>query len=255
VSTGEVVTCTFVNEYEAPEEPPSAELTIAKVARTLNPNLAGTAFDFTGPLDAIQLADGQSETFTLDPGPYQVSETLAGAWKLERIDCGGADVTIDATTASIAVTLEDGDDVTCTFHNFDSDTLGPEGSLTIVKHTVPAGGTGFAFDAGALGAFSLDDGGLQTFTDLAAGAYVVTETPAADWEFASIECDALDYVVDGASVTVNLAEGEAAVCTFTNGELPYTGDSSWLPVLLAGLATVLLGLGVWVVGLMKGARA
>jgi hypothetical protein len=43
---------------------------------------------------------------------------------------------------------------------------------------------------------------------------------AQGWEFASVACDALDYTTDGSSVTVNLAEGEAAVCTFTNGGLP-----------------------------------
>jgi len=256
VSAGETVTCTFNNRYQPPEEEPSGSLTIAKL--TVPAGGAGFGFD-AGSLGGFTLDHGGSQLFDgLAAGSYTVTETPAAGWEFEDVSCfsaAGTVVNYEVVGAGVMVDLAEGQDVTCRFANRGEDTVGPEGSLTILKVTVPAGGTGFAFDAGALGAFSLDDGGSKVFTDLAAGAYVVTETPAADWEFASVECDALDSVVDGASVTVNLAEGEAAVCTFTNGELPYTGSSLWLPLLLAGLAALLMGLGAWVVGLMKGARA
>ena len=58
-----------------------------------------------------------------------------------------------------------------------------------------------------------------------------------------MECTVADYEVDGASVTVNLAEGEAVVCTFTNGELPYTGAQPLnLPLVVAGLAALFMGM-------------
>jgi len=60
-----------------------------------------------------------------------------------------------------------------------------------------------------------------------------------------VECTALDWEQSGASVSVNLAEGEAAVCTFTNGQLPYTGSRPlMLPLLIAGLWALLMGLGM-----------
>ena len=251
VSPGETVVCTFNNRFEAE----GGSLTVIK--RTTPAGGAGFAFD--GTLGAFSLDDGGLKMFEdLAAGAYTITESPAEGWEFEDVSCfGAAGEVVDFVQdgASVTVNLAEGQDVTCKFANKEEGTSGPEGSLTIIKHTVPAGGTVFAFDAGALGAFSLDDGGSKVFTDLVAGAYAVTETPAEGWEFASITCDALDYVVDGASVTVNLAEGEAAVCTFHNGELPYTGSPLWLPLLLAGLAAVLLGLGTWVTGLMKQARA
>jgi LPXTG-motif cell wall-anchored protein len=241
VSEGETVTCTFNNRYEAE----GGSLLIIK--RTTP--AGGAGFAFGGSFPAFTLDDGGSQLFdNLAAGEYTVTESPSGGWVFEDVVCytaPGAAVDYEAVGSGVVVNLAEGQDVICKFANREEEEHGPEGSLTIIKHTVPAGGAGFGFEAGALGTFILDDGGSQTFTDLAAGAYAVTESPAEGWEFSSIECDALDYVVDGSSVTVNLAEGEAAVCTFTNGELPYTGSSSWLPLLLAGLAALLMGLGAW----------
>jgi len=84
----------------------------------------------------------------------------------------------------------------------------------------------------------------------------VAELAADGWAFAGVECTAADWDSSGASVTVNLAEGEAAVCTFTNGQLPYTGPQPFvLPLLIAGLWSVLAGLGLVLWSSMKGVRA
>lgn len=246
LSQGETVTCTFDDHYQEVQRP-HGSLEIVKA--TVPAGGAGFGFD-AGGLGTFSLDDGGSRLLDdLAAGAYTVTETPAACWVFESVVCStvpGAAVDYDVVGAGVTVNLAEGQDVTCTFTNREEETVGPEGSLTIIKRTVPVGGAGFGFDAAALGTFSLDDGGSKTFTDLAAGAYVVTETPAADWEFAQVECDALDYVAAGASVTVNLAEGEVAVCTFTNGELPYTGTGPLtLPLLLAGLATLLMGLGAW----------
>jgi len=118
--------------------------------------------------------------------------------------------------------------------------------------TIPAGAEGFGFDDGALGTFTLDDDGEQVFTELEAGAYTVTETDAGALEFSNVECIAADWSADGPSVTVNLGEGEVAVCTSYNGELPYTGAEGYMTLLLvAGLASVLAGLGLVVAATMR----
>ena len=61
------------------------------------------------------LDDGQSDSFDLAPGEYCISELVPAGWTLDTIDCDGGSPTYGDTTA--AVTLELGDDVTCTFTN------------------------------------------------------------------------------------------------------------------------------------------
>jgi hypothetical protein len=149
---------------------------------------------------------------------------------------------------SVTVDLAEGEAAVCTFYNYEEQVEAPAGSITIIKDATPADDTAFAFDAGALGTFTLMDPAApsKTFTELEAGTYVVSEgTLPGDWVFNKIECAAADYSVNGQSVTVNLAEGEAAVCTFYNGGLPFTGPSPLeLPLFLAGLAGLTLGLGL-----------
>ena len=82
------------------------------------------------------LDDGQGDSFYLAPGTYLVSELVPDGWTLDQIDCGGSIVTGQTTTE---VTLEAGDDITCTFNNTKLATL------TIAKETDPAGGTDFPF--------------------------------------------------------------------------------------------------------------
>jgi hypothetical protein len=193
-------------------------------------------------------------------GEYELSESgdsagyTAGSWSCS-----------DGVLAENVVSLAMDDDAVCTINNDDNQVLGPAGSLTIIKETVAAGGTGFGFDAGSLGTFTLDDGGSMVFSELEAGAYTVTEVAADGWTFTEAECTAGDWSQSGASVTVNLAEGEAAVCTFTNtaedtegpgGELPYTGsDPFMMPLLIGGLWSMLLGLGLMVWSTMRKVRA
>ncbi|MEZ4519232.1 MAG: 6-bladed beta-propeller [Chloroflexota bacterium] len=61
------------------------------------------------------LDDGQSETYTLVPGSYQVSEAVPDPWTLGDISCDGGSPNYGATSADL--TLAGGDDVTCTFLN------------------------------------------------------------------------------------------------------------------------------------------
>ena len=239
LSAGETVTCTFTNRMIPEEEEESGRIIVVK--ETL-PAGSEVDFEFTSSWQlSFFLSDGEShDSGLLEPGVYSVSEIVPAGWLLDSAVCSdGSD--------PAAIDLADDETVTCTFINSQEQVLGPEGSLTIIKLTNPAGGEGFTFDAGSLGAFALDGGGSVLFSELEPGAYTVTEDdPAGDWLFQSIQCEALDWSAEGRSVTVNLAEGEAAVCTFYNiAELPFTGPASWLiPLLVIGLGALLIGGGL-----------
>jgi len=250
----------FADEGD-PEEltsSPTASLTITKDAVPLAGGEA-TVFAFEGTLGGFTLGDGESVTFAeLAPGDYTVSEIVPAGWVLDGITCLGVEPVMSG--ASMTITLLQGQPAACTFASHQERVAGPGASLAIVEQTAPAGGEGLAFDAGALGAFTLADGESQVFGDLAPGTYVVAQAgPGADWPLRSVECTAGDYQVEGGSVTLHLAEGEAAVCTFVNGsgELPQTGLGEFLlPLLIAGVWVLLVGLGatVWPWAGKAGAR-
>lgn len=102
------------------------------------------------------------------------------------------------------------------------------GSITIIKQATPEGSTSFPFTAGPapLANFSLKDDGtvanthvfsnITTFT-----TYTVTEITPAGWTFGSINCSVTSpnggrQTPSGATVTINLKEGENVTCTYTN---------------------------------------
>ena len=97
------------------------------------------------------------------------------------------------------------------------------GSITIVKETDPAGGSGFSF-AGDLGAFSLDDGGSREFGGVVPGDYDVTEVTASGWDLGSVVCTGGDSSSIAGGVTIHLDSGEHITCTFSNEELELTGS-------------------------------
>lgn len=96
-------------------------------------------------------------------------------------------------------------------------------TLTIVKETNPNGRTGFEFTGTNFpsgcamdGTFILDDDGSEV-CDLTPGSYTVQETNSQGFNITDIDCEgASGFSTTADSVTVNLLEGENAVCTFTN---------------------------------------
>lgn len=246
LSPGETVTCVFTNTFQE-QGKDEATLVISKAADPAD----GTEFAFDGPAGAFSLADGESNVITgLEPEvAHVVSEAPTGDWVLEAITCSGGEATVDLETGSVTVTIPAGGTASCLFANFEEETQAPTGSLTIIKQTDPPDGGDFSFDGGVLGTFVLGDGESRLFTELAAGPYTVTETEAGGWLLEEVTCVAGDWSVDDNAVTVNLGEGEAAVCTFHNGEdtegpgeLPYTGGPGFLvPALFAGLGALLIG--------------
>jgi hypothetical protein len=102
------------------------------------------------------------------------------------------------------------------------------GTIRIIKGTSPAGGTGFSFTdnvPGSPGAFTLNDGGIRTFSNVAAGSYAINEAIAPGYTLTSIRCDDSDSTGNpfARRATVNLQAGEAVTCTFRNLQTIPTG--------------------------------
>jgi hypothetical protein len=97
------------------------------------------------------------------------------------------------------------------------------GTIRIVKATIPGGGTGFDFTddvPGSGGAFTLDDGGVQTFADVTEGTYTFTEADPAGsgYSLTDISCNDTDSTGNpfARTATVRLQGGETVTCTFRN---------------------------------------
>ena len=95
------------------------------------------------------------------------------------------------------------------------------GTIRIVKSTSPEGGTGFAFTddiPGSTHAFTLDDGGMQTFANVIAGTYTVTEAVQAGHSLTDVSCDDGDSTGNpfNRTATIRLQGGDVVTCTFRN---------------------------------------
>ena len=197
VTSGQQQTHTFVNTL------PPAHLTIVK---DLTGEVPSSDWAYTGDLGSFTLpaAGGSTNAYELSAGTYTVGETTKDGYDV-TVTCDNG----DNGTASVDVTLDPGDNVTCTFFN-----VAQPGSITIIKTVdgdAPATEWGYTGD---LGAFDLPaEGGQQTFSNLDAGQYDVTETVKDGYE-ASVSCDSGES--GAASVTIDLDPGEDVLCTFVN---------------------------------------
>ena len=197
VTSGQQQSHTFVNTL------PPAHLTIVK---DLTGEVPAAAWAYTGDLGAFTLpaAGGSTSAFELVAGTYTVSETTKAGYDVS-VSCDND----DSGVASVDVTLEPGDDVTCTFYN-----VARPGSITIIKALdgdAPASAWGYTGD---LGAFNLPaGGGQQTFSGLDAGQYDIAETTKAGYT-ATVSCTSGES--GSASVSIDLDPGEDVTCTFDN---------------------------------------
>ena len=98
------------------------------------------------------------------------------------------------------------------------------GSIVINKITIPSGGAGFGFsdDIAAPNSFTLDDGQSQTFVNVPAGTYSVTESdPGPAYSLTDLMC----VDPDGGSTanlgtrtaTIDLDPGETVELSLTSG--------------------------------------
>ena len=184
IPPGDAVTCTFVNEY-VPEEPAAASLTVKLVTR----GGAGT-FEFNGDqvgafilktLVQAGIIDPEAVTTFADlaPGTYGITEkALPAFWHAVSAACDNGD-------SPTALTLAEGDDVTCTFV-VEKDAPSAEVGDTVF---LDLNGNGkqdpgekgingakvFLYDADGtlVGTATTANGGVYLFTGLAAGKYTV----------------------------------------------------------------------------------
>lgn len=159
---------------------------------------------------AFELFQDNAGPLKLAPGEYTIAETLKPGW--EQISSTGCEFTVTENHT--------GTTQACSFTNRQL------GTIIIHKVTEPSGGEGFGFthnigDAGT--AFTLNDADNQTFMNVPAGSYTVTEdNPAPTYSLSNLVCtegsqnSSVD--VNNRRVNIELDPGETVECTFTNSE-------------------------------------
>jgi hypothetical protein len=213
--------------------PETGQIVVEKVVASGDTSLG---FDFAvAEADwQFELADGESDMMTVDPGTYTIEETLPDNTWTTSVSCDGA-----ANVNPATVTVEAGETVTCTFTNF-----GPEVEASIL---VTVSGACLLDDGDAIGRInveiSVDDGATVVISD-SDGAVVDTLTESgvvtvdADatytWEAAPSEGFEFPVGFDNT--------GEVTIEDCSDPEvLPFTGLNTDL---LLAVALLLLGSGL-----------
>lgn len=104
LDAGETVTCVFINTQDGATD---GTITILKQA---TPSDTGETFSFSGDLGNFSLMHGEFIVETVPPGTYAVSETVPADWQLDSATC-------DDGSPPSAISLQAGENVTCTFSN------------------------------------------------------------------------------------------------------------------------------------------
>src|SRR5215510_7365010 len=217
LGAGQNITCTYTNTAQAPQ---TGTITIVKSAIGGN-----STFSFSGTLGSFQITTvngtGSQSFPNLQPGTYTVTETVPGGWTFTTLSCSGSS-TVSGTTATI--TLVAGQNITCTYTNTFQGTT--TGSITIVKTATGGNGT-FSF-AGTLGNFQIttaNGSGSQSFNNLQAGTYTVSETVPAGWTLTSLTCSDRSTIISGSTATITLGAAQSVTCTFANtAQVPGAGS-------------------------------
>ena len=239
------ITCTFTNAAQ-------------RGTIIINKNIDGVAdgtFDFTGnwTIDgvttegAFQIStDGLTGMVTFndvlvpkDGSPYTVVETGSGSsYDATSVTCvdtdggsGPAASTDESSTLPLTglIELDNGETVSCDFTNTE------KAKIVVVKDADPDSDASFDFTGPAaafgdeFGAFSLVDDGTNTANEEESAlldardgeTYVITEEDTPGWNLTSATClGADDFQLNGSDLTVDVAPGVTAICTFVNEAQP-----------------------------------
>ncbi len=214
------------------------------IVKDFNPDAdAGVEASFT--VEGVGLTDfsvgegaSNGRTFeNLSSGSYTFTEDDLAGWTIQSIFCSGqsspSNVLINLGGASATVTLNAGDNITCTFTNM-PDGSEPTGTGSITIHKVWSGeaatGPNAIFTTSAnLGqagnTFTLMDDGAggdsMDWSALAVDTYTFAETSIDGWTLTAINCtgivpESMDVDLTAGTLSVDLADGANADCTFTN---------------------------------------
>ena len=232
----ETVTCVFTNTATP------GSITIIK--DTVPDNTQDFSFIGNPSIGSFTLDDGADVdaysnviTFSnLTLGSYTIGELATAGWTLSDITCFDptSDTTTNPSQGQANITLNSGENVTCTFTNTVNASLG---SITIVKNATPDDSQPFTF-SGDLGNFTLIDNGnpfssTLTQLNLSPGSYSVTEGATSGWSLTSLNCTDPDSgtTTVGSTATIDLDAGENVTCTFNNSSQSMT-STVYLPIIL-----------------------
>lgn len=235
------VACTITNTPTTTTEQPS--LTVTKQIASNDSTLLDDEFPVTVKQGEATVASGSlsdDESLpAIDPasGSYVITETVPmTGWQAPSINCGTATVTgSNPWTVTVATT-----DVACTITNTPQSVIviptppvepTPPAvqSLQVVKRAIGATPDDWTVDFEVVGGDldvteTVDDViTSEVFGDVEAGTYVITERNVTEAERSALQdvsCVDDDGPVastlEGSTATVQVAEGEDVVCTFTN---------------------------------------
>lgn len=179
-------------------------------------------FNFTGSPDispfAISTVGGAGQTVigSLTPGAYSIAELVPTGWDLTALTCVDptSDSSVNLATATAAINLSAGENVTCTF----TDTR--RASITVVKQTAGGDGTfDFAGPGNVPFQITTSGGTAQTvFSNLPPGSYTVSESVPVGWDLTALTCVDPSGGTSTAppSANIGLAPGENVTCTFSD---------------------------------------
>jgi len=186
-------------------------------------------FSFTlAPSTFFSLSDGDPPFSITDlptAATYVITETtLPAGFDLMNINCvvqgmGGSMFVVNVMDGNVTIDLEANDVVTCTFVNQGS------GTIIIQKITNPTGGAGFGFTnniPGGPSPFTLNHNQTQTFMNVPADTYTVTENDPAvapgGFILTDIVCNDMGSTpnVPTRTATIDLDPNEVITCMFTN---------------------------------------
>lgn len=176
-------------------------------------------------LSAFMLDDDSDPTlsnqkeFELSGSWYVVEEVPVDGWDLTDIDCGDSEDWYVDGDGLLNIWLQPGSDNHCTFTNT------KRASLTVLKDAQPNSAQPFSFTfthGEEEETFVLTDDGLNAsaavreFAGLLPGTYKINEATTAGWTFNGASCTGATVTRNASELTVVIAPGANAVCTFVN---------------------------------------
>lgn len=142
LSAGEIVTCTFSSEQQS--VPATRIIVIKQTIPANDPQSFMFASNFAG---AFSLTHNGQKSADVEPGVYQVSETVPTGWVQDSATCSDG-------SAPTSINLSQGETVTCTFVNRKESTGG--GDLNAIVYLA-------TFEPGSVGGVEYNKGDIVTY--------------------------------------------------------------------------------------------
>lgn len=181
-----------------------------KVTKHTDPAGDTTSFDVTASgtntihSDANRdIVDGETETFSVLPGTFNISEAATEGWSISKNTC-------------IEMVVHAGQTVECDIYNT------KKARIAIIKSTgYESDDHQFQFTS-PWANFGLTSGGQYTASDINAGTYEINEVIEDGWKLSSVWCYEFDWnrwsqIEDG--IRLELKAGDDVTCYFHNEKL------------------------------------